>query len=52
MRMVRAGESPSADAAAISAVVLNGMGAGTVRLRFSTVSTVALRWSRTASITA
>ena len=35
MRMVRAGESPSAEAAAMSEVVLNGAGGATVRFFFS-----------------
>ena len=39
MRMVRAGDSPSAEAAAISEVVLNGTGGATLRVRFSVAAT-------------
>ena len=34
IRIVRAGDNPSADAAAIREVVLKGTGGATVRLRF------------------
>ena len=42
MRMVRAGERPSAAAAAWSEVVLNGVWTGPLRVFFSTAVTVAV----------
>ena len=56
MRMVRAGLRPSADAAAMSEVVLNGAGGCTVRFFFSTDATVARvapsTWAMTACASA
>ena len=51
-RMVRAGVRPSAEAAAIRLVVLNGTGGATVRLRFVMDSTRAEVWPSTWAITA
>ena len=52
MRIVRAGESPSAEAAAMSEVVLNGAGGATVRFLFSMELTVALAAPSTRAIAA
>ena len=52
MRMVRAGERPSADAAAMRLVVLNGTGGCCLRVRFSTAATVALAAPETAAMAA
>ena len=52
MRMVRAGERPSADAAAMSEVVLNGAGGWTVRFFFSTPDTRAVVAPSTCAMTA
>ena len=52
MRMVRAGERPSADAAAMRLVVLNGTGGCCLRVRFSTAATVALTAPETAAMAA
>ena len=56
MRMVRAGLRPSAEAAAMSEVVLNGAGGCTVRFFFSTADTVAVvapsTWAMTAAASA
>ena len=52
MRMVRAGESPSAEAAAMSEVVLNGAGGATVRFFLSMAATCAPVAFRTCSMAA
>ena len=52
MRMVRAGERPSADAAAMREVVLNGAGGCTVRFFFSTPDTRAVVAPSTCAMTA
>ena len=52
MRIVRAGESPSAEAAAMSEVVLKGAGGATVRFFFSmdvtTAEVLPSMWAMTA----